>query len=174
MNMIKIARGESYPIHLGNMEGAKADFLTTAGHKLLIGMPGIQRSEAQAIRKGRMKAGFIKDGPLILWVFEFPGNLIFECPFDTRIIPQDRRELLNVKNHDQRMFIDIHLVDSASNLVRGLRGITLPPNLSLDFLSAAQDQLADVRDIGPFLAKYNAMNVLRLPKLASVQACGER
>lgn len=173
MNMIKIERGGPYPMLLGDMEGAKADFLTTSGNRLLIGMPGIQRSEAQTIRKGRMKAGFIKDGPLILWVFEFPGNLIFECPFDTRIIPHDRRQLPDVTNERQRMFIDIHLVDSATNLVKGLRGITLPPKLSLDLLSAAQDQLADARDMAPFIARYNAMDILRLPKLAAVQACGE-
>lgn len=173
MNMNKIERGGSYPIRLRNMEGAKADFLTTGGNLLLIGMPGIQRSEAQAIRNGKMKAGFIKDGPLLLWVFEFPGNLIFDCPFDIRIIPKDRLHLPDVINGEQRLYIDIHLVDSATNLVKGLRGITLPPKLSLDFLSAAHDQLADNRSMTPALARYNAMDILRLPKLADVQVCGK-
>lgn len=172
MQMTKIERGATYPIRLGRMEGARADFLTNDGNLLLIGMPGVQRSEAQAIRKGRMKAGFIKDGPLLLWVFEFPGDLIFDCPFDIRLIPKDRLWLPDMTNEQQRLLIDIHLVDSASNVVKGLRGVTLSPKLSMDFLAAAQDQIADARNMAPFLAKYNAMDILRLPKLAAVQSCG--
>lgn len=173
MNMIKLERGGQYPIRIGAMEGAKADFLTKDRNLLLIGMPGIQRSEAQAIRNGWMKAGFIKDGPLILWVFEFPGDLIFDCPFDTRIIPKDRLSLPDITNNQQRLLVDIHLVDSATNVLKGIRGITLPSKLSLDFLSAAQDQLADTRPMAPALARYNAMDILRLPKLAAVQVCGK-
>ncbi|MDP9590499.1 UNVERIFIED_ORG: hypothetical protein J2W19_003058 [Shinella zoogloeoides] len=173
MDMVKLERGGQYPMRLGNLEGAKADFLTTGGNLLLIGMPGIQRSEAQAIRNGWMKAGFIKDGPLILWVFEFPGDLIFDCPFDTRIIPKGRLSLPDITNNQQRLLVDIHLVDSATNVLKCIRGITLPSKLSLDFLSAAQDQLADTRPMAPALARYNAMDILRMPKLAAVQVCGK-
>lgn len=173
MNMVKLERGGQYPIRLGNSEGAKADFLTTDGNLLLIGLPGIQRSEAQAIRNGQMRAGFIKDGPLILWVFEFPGDLIFDCPFDTRIVPEGRLSLPDITNNQQRLLVNIHLVDSATNVLKGIRGITLPSKLSLDFLSAAQDQLADTRPMTPALARYNAMDILRMPKLAAVQVCGK-
>ncbi|HEV7245974.1 MAG TPA: hypothetical protein VGN93_03165 [Shinella sp.] len=172
MNMIKVERGGAYPLRVGNMDGAAADLLTSDGNVLLIGMPGIQRSEAQAIRKGKIKAGFIKDGPLILWVFEFPGNLVFDCPFDARLIPRDRLHLPDAVDDRQRLYIEIHLVDSITNVVRGLRGVTLPPKLSLDFLAAVQDQLADARAVNPTLARYHAIDILRLPRLAAVQVCG--
>ncbi|TAY24461.1 hypothetical protein ELH92_25905 [Rhizobium ruizarguesonis] len=173
MNMVMIERGKKYPLPLGVVEGAMANFLMDGGNSLLIGMPDIQRSEAQVIMKGPMKAGFIKDGPLILWVFEFAGNLIFDCPFDARIIPKDRLTLPDVANDQQRLLIDIHLVDTASKLVNGIKVITLSPKLSLDFLLAAQDQIADTRGMAPFLTKYTAIDILRLPKLAAVQLCGE-
>lgn len=173
MNFIRIEHGERYPLALNNMEGAKAEFLTAEGNLLLIGMPDLQRSEAQAIRTGKMKAGFIKDGPLILWVFEFPGDLVFDCPFDIRLLSDDRRHLPNITNPEERLLIDIHLVDTATDVVRGLRRVTLPPKLSVEFLNAVQDQLTDTRSIAPPLARYHAMDILRLPKLAAVQVCGQ-
>ena len=172
MNMMQIARGEKYPLPLGAMEGAAANLLTDGGNLLQIGMSNIQRSEAQAIRKGQMKAGFIKDGPLILWVFEFPGDLIFDCPFDARLVPHGSLVLPDITNVQQRLLIDIHLVDTATRIVKGIRVITLPGKLTLDFLIAVQDQLADTRNFQPYLAKYNAMDILRLPKLAAVQKTG--
>ncbi len=173
MNMTMIERGKNYPLQLGNMEGARADFLTTDGNLLLIGMPGIQSSEVKAIRKGQLKAGFIKDGPLILWVFEFPNNLIFDCPFDVRIIPRNRLQLPDVTNDRQRLYIDVHLVDTTTNVVKALRGVTLHPALSRDFLSAVQEQLTDSRSAIPMLNRYNAIDLLHLPKMAAVRPCGE-
>jgi hypothetical protein len=170
--MIKVERGRTYPIRIGNMDGAKADFLTTDGNIMLIGMPGIHQSEAQAVRNGTVKAGFIKDGPLILWVFEFEGGLIFDCPFDARLIPSDRLYLPQLTGDQHHLYVEIHLVDSTTNVVRGLRGVTLPPSLSRDFLEAASDQLADVRDIDRAIERYRATDILCLPALAAVQVCG--
>ena len=61
-------------------------------------------------------------------------------------------------------------MDTATDVVRGLRRVTLPPKLSVEFLNAVQDQLTDTRSIAPPLARYHAMDILRLPKLAAVQA----
>lgn len=172
MNMIAIRRSGEYPVRLGYMEGAVTDFLTAAGNRLVIGMPRIGRSEAQAVRKGRMKAGLIKDGPMILWVFEFPGKLIFGCPFDARLISKERRHLQNVTNEEQCPYIEVHIVESETNIVVVLRAITFPANLSRDFISAVRNQLVNERDTAPIIAKYNTIDILRLPKLAALQACG--
>jgi hypothetical protein len=171
MNMIRIEQGERYPLPIQAADGAAANFL--GDHNTLqIAMRGIQRSEANAIRKGTMKAGLIVDGPLILWVFEFPGDLIFDCPFDARLIPKEVLRLPDITNGLQRLLIDIHLVDTATNVLRGIRAVTLPPALTRDFLAAVQDQLADTRNMAPILARYAAIDISMLRNRARMQRCG--
>jgi hypothetical protein len=171
MNMISIEQGGRYPLPIRTTEGAAANFLGDH-HTLQIGMRNIQRSEANAIRKGTMKVGLIVDGPLILWVFEFKGDLIFDCPFDARLIPKEVLRLPDVSDGLQRMLIDIHLVDTATNTVRGIRAVTLPPGITRDFLAAVQDQLADARNIAPMVARYAAIDLLMLRNRALMQRCG--
>jgi len=171
MNMIALSRGATYPLPIRAKEGASANFLTDGGNLLQIAMPNIARAEARSIRNDPMKAGFIVDGSLILWVFQF-GTLIFDAPFDVRIIPTDARWLPDIENEEQRLAIDVHLVDTATNIVRGLRHVTLPPALTRRFLIAVQAQLADARSTVPYLTRWNTTPITRLPALAKVERCG--
>lgn len=171
MNMIRIEQGGRYPLPIRTDEGAAANFL--GDHNTLqIGMRNIQRSEANAIRKGTMKAGLIIDGPLILWVFEFKGDLIFDCPFDARLIPRAALRLPDITNDLQRMLVDIHLVETATNTVRAIRAVTLPPGITRDFLAAVQDQLADPRNKASILARYAAIDLRMLRNRAHMLRCG--
>ena len=171
MNLIRIEQEERYPLPIRTDEGAAANFL--GDHNTLqIGMGGIQRSEANAIRKGTMKAGLIVDGPLILWVFEFAGDLIFDCPFDARLIPKEVLRLPDVTSDLQRLLVDIHLVDTATHTVRGIRAVTLPPGITRDFLAAVRNQLADPRNMASMAAKYAAIDLLMLRNRARMQRCG--
>ena len=143
------------------------------GHDFLqVCMPDISRSEAIQIRKGKLKAGLIHDGPLILWLFQFGGDLMFECAFDARLIAPGRRNLPHVTNERQRFCFDIHLVDTATNAIRGLRTITLSTALTLKFFAAVQDQLADDRPQDVYLRKYQQMTLPSLAKLAKLEICG--
>lgn len=171
MNMIALSRGTAYPFPIRAVDGAAANFLTDTGNLLQIGMPNVARSEARAIRNEPMKAGFIVDGSLILWVFQF-GTLIFDAPFDARIVPTHARWLPDIENDHQRLAIDVHLVDTATNILRGLRHVTLSPALTRRFLIAVQDQLADPRSITLYLTRSNAVPITRLPALAQVERCG--
>lgn len=169
--MLQLARDASYPLPLAASEGASTQFLQKGANFLQIAMPGISRGEATQVRNGTVWAGFKKDGPLIFWVFRF-GDLIFDCPFDARLISTDERDLPNIDNAETRYFFDIHLVDSQTNVIRGLRGITLPSELTRDFLCAVEEQLADIRDTGPYLRKYHAIPVGKLPGIVRLHRCG--
>lgn len=171
MSFIKLSRGEQYPFPVRAYEGAAANFLTDSGNVLQIAMPNLVRTEARSIRNDPMKAGIIVDGPLILWVFQF-GAIVLDCPFDGRIIPTDARCLPDIENDRQRLSIEVHLVDTASNILRGIRFLTLPPSLTRRFLMAVQDQLCDQRDITPYLARSNSIPITRLPIMAQIERCG--
>lgn len=171
MSFIKLSRGEQYPLPVRAYEGAAANFLTSSGNVLQIAMPNLIRTEARSIRNDPMKAGIIVEGPLILWVFQF-GTIIFDCPFDARIIPASARWLPDIENDQQRLNIEVHLVDTASNILRGIRSVTLSPALTRRFLMAVQDQLCDQRDITPYLARSNSIPITRLPVMAQVERCG--
>lgn len=171
MNLVTFSRGKEYPLPIRAHEGAAANFLTDGGNLLQIGMPNLVRTEVRSIRQNPMKADIVVDGPLILWVFQF-GTLIFDAPFDARIIPAHARWLPDIENDQQRLAIEVHLVDTATNVLRALRHVTLSPALTWRFLIAVQDQLTDPRDITPFLRRWNSIAITHVAKLAQVERCG--
>ncbi len=171
-HFMALSRGGQYPYPVATREGASTQFLMDGHDFLQVCMPNITRTEETQIRKGRLKAGLIQDGPLILWLFQFGDKLIFECPFDARLIAPGRRNLPNVTNDRQRFCFDIHLVDTATNTIRGLRAITLPTGLTVKFFAAVQDQLVDRRGQDAFARKYQQMPLPSLAQLAKLEICG--
>lgn len=171
VKLTTLRRGGDYPLPIHH-EGAAANFLMTTGNILQIGLPEIVRSEELAIRHGPMRAGFVHDGPLILWVFTF-GTIILECPFDVRIIPRDQLFLPDISAPNSRLGIQLHLVDTAVTKLMGLRFVTLSPSLSRRFLVAVQEQLCDPRNPLPFEAGYTSLPIGELPKRAAVELCGQ-
>lgn len=162
-----LARGKDYPLPIIH-GGSSANFLIRGGSILQIGLPGILRSEELAIRSGPMCGGFIHDGPYILWVFTF-GNIILECPYDIRKVRRDLLALPDVKTAQTRLVIGVHLVDTLSNILRGLRYVTVPPDLTLNFLDAAQNQFCDLRSTAKQAARYESLPLADLPGLANIK-----
>jgi hypothetical protein len=136
---------QPYPFPLPSGQGAIAEFLRPSSNKLLIVMPEITSQEEIVLRKGKMQAGLlVKNGEMLfIWQFLKDGNavLTFDSPFDARVITDIK--LYDIENSNERLLIDIHVVDSATKLVRALRSITMPPELTITFLSSVQDQLAN-------------------------------
>lgn len=102
--------------------------------------------EAEALQKHKIEACFLHSRGAILWLFKFYNSdgdtiLVFDAPFDARLIHAKNRQLYDIDHPEQRLLIDPHAVDGAG-IVRALRALTLPPALTLEFLSAVQDQLA--------------------------------
>lgn len=145
LEQVLVRVGEPYPLNVPTGEGAVSDFLRDVGNRLIVTMPNIDKREAKSFKKGSMTCGLLaKNGAiLLLWqFFDEKGRKVttLDSPFQSKIIPDIN--LHNINSSVDRLLIDVHVVDTATNLVKGLRAITMPPELTLKFLSAVQDQLA--------------------------------
>lgn len=150
--MIKLSRGEPYPMPLQQSEGAAAQFLLQSGNILQIALSGMNAKEEKALRNGMIKAGFLYEAGAMLLLFQFYGDngkplLTFDAPFDIRLLPSKERNLHNIDNAEQRLTIEIHGVDD-KRILRALRLVTMPTEMTLAFLGAVQDQLAAVNKPG--------------------------
>jgi len=142
---VSMSVNELYPFELPLEEGAVSDFLRSSSNRLLVVMPDISAYEAKVLRKGEMRGGFLaKNGAMLfLWQFMDKGKrlITLDSPFDSRVIPDIN--LHNVETTETRLVIEVHIVDSVSKIIRGLRSITMPPGMTLEFFSAVQDQIAN-------------------------------
>lgn len=154
---IKLSIGEPYPLPILQSEGASAQFLTKSGNILQIVLPGMDSKEETAFKSGMIKAGFLYDGGAMLLLFNFyddNGKLLlsFDAPFNSRLLPSEELNPPNIDNPEQPLTIEIHAIDE-KNIVRALRLVTMPPVMTLKFLSAVQDQLTDI-DKPDVMAKW--------------------
>ena len=147
--MFGLKHGKPYPLPITKEIGAAAQFLTQSGNILQIVLPGMDAKEQNALRSGMIKAGFLYEGGAMLFLFQFYGVgagkplLTFDAPFDIRLYPEKERKLHNIYNTEQRLAIEIHAIDE-KRIFRVLRLVTMPPDMTLKFLSAVQDQLAGI------------------------------
>ena len=145
MSFETISVNEPYPFQLPSAEGAISDFLRPGSNRLLIAIHGITKDEEKALRKGQLRCGLLAKNGAILFLWQFRNNrndpiFTLDSPFDARLI--NDIQFYDVKSTETRVNVDVHVVDMSTQLVRALRSITMPPGLSLEFLSAVQDQLA--------------------------------
>lgn len=143
---LRISKNSPYPLPLPAEFGALAEFFNHGVNTLLIVIPGITSAEEYIISNGRLEGGLLSqdDSILLFWIFshpDYPGQVLrFETPFDARRIRDLTLPVISDSN--SRLPIAIHAVDSATKIVRSLRIITMPNEMSIAFLSAVQDQIA--------------------------------
>jgi hypothetical protein len=146
---ITLERGEPYPLAVVKSEGAAAQFLMQSGNILQIALPGMDSKQQNALKSGMIKAGFLYEGGSMLLLFQFYGTgagkplITVYAPFDIRLLSKDKRNLHNIENPEQRLAIEIHAIDE-KNILRALRLVTMPPAMTLKFLSAVQEQFAAI------------------------------
>lgn len=150
MKYITLSTGEKYPISINQQEGATAQFLINSENILQIFLKNMSNNETRTMQSGILKAGFLYRNGVILWLFQFdddkkPPLLTLEAPFDVRIIPSDILALPSIDDVNHQLTIQIHAVDE-KNTLRVLRVVTMPNQLSLDFLSCVRKQLLYTND----------------------------
>jgi hypothetical protein len=176
MNYETVAVNQLYPFQLPLAEGAIADFLREGSNRLLIAINDISKDEEKALRKGELRCGIlVKNGAiLLLWQFrDKSGKPVFtlDSPYDARSI--NDIQLYDIQNSETRINIDVHIVDLSSKLVRGLRSITMPPSLTLEFLSAVQDQIASLEAGNAQLDRWMCMEPHALTKQTHMWLMGK-
>lgn len=143
--MIKLLEiGKKYPFDLPHQEGAAVNFLTTDSNILVIAINNLTATELFALKKGKIKAGFLYENGDLLFLFTFfdKKGAVFtlDAPFDIREVDKEIRALHSITDKEQRLAIEIHVIDNG--IVKALRLITIPNKLTVEFLSAVQEQLA--------------------------------
>ncbi|CAB4202771.1 hypothetical protein UFOVP1367_37 [uncultured Caudovirales phage] len=143
--------GNPYPLKIvrnSNGEGASTQFLLKSGNLLQIVISSLDSVELWSLKKGTIKAGFLYEQGEMLWLFKFfdkNGNPTFtlDAPFNAKLISGDMIDLHNITNENQRLVIDIHVIDNG--ILKALRSVTMPPGLTIGFLSSVQDQISAVK-----------------------------
>ena len=177
MELITLVVGKPYPLKRNQTEGATANFLLKGGSYLQITLNGMDKTDSQVLWRGDIKAGFIYEDGALLFLFQFFGKdkkpyFTFDAPFDMRIIPADKRDLHSISNAEQRIAFEIHVIDE-NNICRGLRLITMPPDMTISFLSAVQEQLATLSKGDASYKKWLQQEPRDLIKKAKIWTLGE-
>ena len=81
---------------------------------------------------------------LFIWQFVDPDTnapvLTLDSPFDARFIEDIRLD--DITGAEDRLLVEGHIVDTSTNIIKGLRAVTMPPDMTVAFLSAVQEQLS--------------------------------
>lgn len=176
MNFEVVSLNQQYPFQLPSAEGAISDFLRPGSNRLLIAIHSISKEEKNILQKGELRCGMMcKNGAvLLLWQFrDKRGVPVFtlDSPFDARLIKDI--QLYDVNNSETRINIEVHVVDLSTQLVCGLRSITMPPGLTVAFLSAVQDQLTDLATGNEQLQKWMRLEPQKLTKQVHMWLMGK-
>jgi hypothetical protein len=174
--MINLSRGQKYPFAISANDGAEACFLMRSGSLLKIRVNDMSRDEEKALRYGTVKAGLLIDGAALLWLFEFSDDrgpvFTFDAPFDVRAIPTNHRDLPSTESHtESRLLIQVHAVDELW-ILRGIRGLTLPPELTRKFLAAVMDQLVSVDSGQAAHQRWQRLEPVALVGMTTMTVCG--
>lgn len=143
MSPIRVAVGEPYPGRV--LEGLMLDLFAPGGTLLRIGAPGWERHEVKRLRRGpittRVRA---ESGALVVgWLFD--GLDHGESPFDARLARDAGRLELPDLGPETRIVVQMHVVDTATGILRGLRAWTMPPAESLRCAEIVQQHLSTNR-----------------------------
>jgi len=142
--MYLLERGKQYPLPTTGGEGARVDFLSGPDNILQIILHGMTCKENTALRSGRVDAGIIYKGGELLWLFQFYDNngaplLELDAPFDVRLIDDDLLNIPSGNLEGKKLLIVIHAIDE-KNILRAIRGVTIPSELTMKFLSSVREQ----------------------------------
>ena len=176
MKHLLLECGKPYPLPLVTREGASAQFLMRQSSVLQVVIPGMDTLEEWALTQGDLKAGILSGGGACLLLFQFYGRdarpiLTFDCPFDIRILPEDARVLPNIETAESRFVFEVHAIDERC-ILRGLRPVTMPPDMTREFFSAVQDQLASHAAGEVRLQEWMRFEPVELVKRITMHHCG--
>jgi hypothetical protein len=168
--------GKPYPLPLATEAGASAQFLMRKMSILQVVIPGMDTLEEWALTQGGLKAGVLSGGGACL-LFQFHGRdmrpiLTFDCPFDIRVTPEDARVLPNAETAESRFVFEVHAIDERC-ILRGLRPVTMPPDMTREFFSAVQDQLASHTSGEVRLQEWMRLEPVELVKRITMRHCGK-
>ena len=140
MSLVCIAVGEPYPGRV--VEGIMLELFAPGGTLLFLGAPGIGRAEALRYRRGKPGLRVRAPGDVLHATWLFGGLVAGETVFDARLARDAGHLELPDLGPDTRIGVQLHVVDTATGLLRGLRVFTLSPAASTRIAEIVQARLA--------------------------------
>lgn len=122
-----------------------AQLFDKLGSTLLVSYSNLQIEEVMAVRTGQIEVSMITENNCILlfWKVKREGETVmtFATPFDIRHYVQTEYEIPTLHSDKTRILLSIHLIESRTYLMAGIRNITLSPEFSRMIVDAVNAQL---------------------------------
>jgi hypothetical protein len=139
--MHKIEVGQLYLPHRTEYpEGCEYNFYDT-GHELRLILANPDRSEVDAVRKGRLQVGLLVEGPAIFLLYKLGKMLWSDAPYSWWMVPEPRRGTPEPINPGQGVLLQIVLIDASTGIVQGLRAVALDTEFSQALHAAITNQM---------------------------------
>ncbi|MBD0788179.1 hypothetical protein HUO09_17630 [Vibrio sp. Y2-5] len=166
--------GESYPNPAVPQNAVSAQLLQEGGSNLVISYPKLLVGEVLGVREGDISIAMHTDSNCILlcWKVEHESEqfLRFYTPFDIRLYKDTPIEIPELNTENTRLLINIHLIESLTNILQGQRLITFSPEFSKMFLDMVHKQLSCKKIPDSEDAIYTAWNTAPLDHLDALFA----
>ncbi len=121
-------------------------------HRLIIPLARPTPDEVEAVRFGAAKFAFTVIGPVIVFQYRFGTALSWsDALYTWHKVPVEERVEPAVLTGEQRVPLQVFLVDAATGIVQAIRILTLSPTFSRRLHEAIRRQAAE-----PFPADYDA------------------
>ena len=128
MSVELLSIGDLYPFEIPVREGVLANFFSP-NHQLALFFPGISAREEHDYRRGQVRVRLLEKEHLAVILLKFGGQPWVDAPFNAARIPRgwfDQAQLISTSpESEERLAVEMILVDTVSRKVRGLRLFTL-------------------------------------------------
>lgn len=141
--IIALTVGKPYPLNMPVTEGAVTELFMDGLSMVLIYLPNITEREVKSFGKP-ISVGMYWDKrrTYFLWQFGTGKNkMVFEGIYEPALVPEHLLKMPQLSYDTSRLVITFHVVDSSSKIIKVLRAVTLPPNISNELIELTHHQL---------------------------------
>jgi hypothetical protein len=161
----------------GWIEGVQYNF-DQAGHILQMFFARPTVKEVEAIRTGKIDLALYTttDRAVILLAYKAPGIPWSDAPYTWHRVPAERQVIPPALEGEQRAMLEIHLVDTATGLLRAMRRVSMAPEFSAHLHQMIAEQAATEADLSLYDRRldgiYAKMDAETIASMAQVRCTG--
>ena len=99
--------------------------------------------ETLAVRKSECEFGVLKIGDVIFLLYRFGSEIKWsDQPYSIHLTDRTERQLPVLETDEQRLVLQIMLIDALTGILKVIRAVTLAPEFSAELLKLTNEQLA--------------------------------
>ena len=139
MGLVQLAVGQKFPIDYHRHDGA-ALALAGASINVIIALGRPSSSEIKAFRTGQISVGVAVVEHIPFVVVDCPGLGTFDASLNFHVEEQTKRDSFLADEPDANL-VTLFLIDNATDIIKGMRGLGWPVELMTALKTAAFEQL---------------------------------